>query len=1017
MFDWRLKVCVLMFLMLLPWLGYGQSNRYVFSHLTVNDGLPQTNLRDIFKDSRGFYWFCSNGGITRYDGIEMLSNEEIAPGLSLNGSYNGVIEYQNSLYFSGSGYLIEYRFSDNRFYKYEIPKVMGDSESLFTLMFLTAIGDYLVSTEQYIFTFNVKTKKLKSHYFPEGESDTLRFDLVKHPELNDISERLILFNQNDRDKLNLVVSRKKGRYLNWSFIDTELPYINQIIRAVGFDKANMFSFVTIRNEGSGEGFLLQVDLNKKKVTKKIQLPPGAIGLFSNGKYHYVTNKESGITVLEKTSGKNVNKICSDKNDPSSLMSNSITNLHFIDGKMLVSQFDKGLSIAEIEHKVFTPYFGSTEAIAHNTSAFIRDIVQDSRGHYWCIVHPKDVIELDENFHFIKKLDLPPLDLAALFIDNDALYFGYQGLYIYDIKNDKLRKITSYIKKNKRIFLNGADGEFHYFFKSKKQDTKIYCVNLVRIIELNTKTLDISEPKWNKRGYSAFAFEDVHENLITAIEFINVRYIDKKGKELYVFRDKFEVRHVYEQDSSHLWLGTTTGLILFNTRKLQIERQWKKEDGLADNTIYAIVPDTFGRLWLSSNQGLSTIDIKDYSIVNYFDEAGQQSKEYNRHAHWINKDLSILFPGINGITMVKPWMTKGTKNSPKVILTKIQSDSTHNPYTVNTIDHPLILKAGDNTLELRIVAPDLLHSKRFKIYYLLEGTDTKWQIVNNPAVIKYSALSPGTYRLRYKCLDPINQVFGNEKNLFVVLQPYFYETTLFKILLGLGVVTLFFFGFYIYARRKIRKQRLALEQQLAISEERRRIVADLHDDVGATLSGLKIYSELAENYVDTDPDQSKRLIVKVNQNANEVIRNLSEIVWSLKSIEYEPGSLKTRIIQMAQEFLQPANIEFVHHIEDHIDRYFEEPGRRKNLVLIIKESFNNIVKYASAGKVNFILQKSGTIIQLVIEDNGNGFDENAVKAGNGLGNIKLRARSMGGQATIHSIAGKGSQIKVEFPAQV
>ena len=59
MFDWRLKVCVLMFLMLLPWLGYGQSNRYVFSHLTVNDGLPQTNLRDIFKDSRDFIGFVA----------------------------------------------------------------------------------------------------------------------------------------------------------------------------------------------------------------------------------------------------------------------------------------------------------------------------------------------------------------------------------------------------------------------------------------------------------------------------------------------------------------------------------------------------------------------------------------------------------------------------------------------------------------------------------------------------------------------------------------------------------------------------------------------------------------------------------------------------------------------------------------------------------------------------------------------------------------------------------------------
>ena len=61
----------------------------------------------------------------------------------------------------------------------------------------------------------------------------------------------------------------------------------------------MFSFVTIRNEGSGEGFFYSGGFKQKKVTKKIQLPPGAIGLFSNGKYHYVTNKESGITVLEK----------------------------------------------------------------------------------------------------------------------------------------------------------------------------------------------------------------------------------------------------------------------------------------------------------------------------------------------------------------------------------------------------------------------------------------------------------------------------------------------------------------------------------------------------------------------------------------------------------------------------------------------------------------------------------------------------------------------------------------------
>lgn len=1014
MFDWLLNVVFLGFLVVLPGTIHGQSNSYVFSHLTVEDGLPQTNLRDVFKDSRGFYWFCSNGGISRYDGVEMLSNEEIAPGFRNNGAVDQVIEYRNSLYFSGFGYLIEYSYSENRFFEYAVPNVPDYAGTVYTLGQLVAVGDYLMSTNRYIFIFNTKTKKFKAHVLPQRESDTLRFDLEKNPELRELSKHLVFFNADDQEKLNVVSAKTGVRCLNWTFLNTGLSYLNLALNFVDFQNDSKLSFVAKHRVGDNKCYFFLVDIHRQKILKKNVLPTGTTSLISHGANHFLLSNNGAVQILDAASHRWLGSFSSLKNEPSSLMSNNVTRLHFIDGKMLVTQFDKGLSIAEIDNKLFTPYFGSEEANAHHTTAFIRDIVQDSRGHYWCIVNPSDVIELDEQFKFIRKLDLPPLDLAALYIDKDILYFGYQGLYTYNIKLDKLRKITSYFNQKQKIDLEGGDGEFQYFYKSRKEDAILYCVSLNRIIALNTETMAISEPSWNKGGYSTFAFEDVKGNVISGFEMINVRYIDKAGKELYAFQDKFEVRHVYEQDSSHLWLGTTNGLILFNTQKLQIERQWKKKDGLADNTIYAIVPDTFGRLWLSSNQGLSTLDLTDYSIVNYFDEAGQQSREYNRHAYWINKDHSILFPGINGITLVKPWMTKEKEVRPKVILTKVQSDSIHNPYAITSKHHPLLLSAGDNALELRIVASDLLHSKRYKIYYFLEGADHKWQVANNPAEIKYSALAPGSYRLHYKCLDPTNRVFSEEEIYFITLQPFFYETFLFKVFACLGLVTLFFLGFYMYARRKIRKQKAALEKQLAISEERRRIVSDLHDDVGATLSGLKIYSELAENFVDTDPAQSKRLIVKVSQNANEVIRNLSDIVWSLKSIEYEAGSLKARIIQMAQEFLQPGNIYFDHKIDDNIDQYFEEPGRRKNLILIVKESFNNIIKYANASKVNIVLQKNGSKLELQIEDNGTGFDENSIKAGNGLGNIKLRAASMGGQATIQSMAGKGSQIIVELP---
>ena len=85
----------------------------------------------------------------------------------------------------------------------------------------------------------------------------------------------------------------------------------------------------------------------------------------------------------------------------------------------------------------------------------------------------------------------------------------------------------------------------------------------------------------------------------------------------------------------------------------------------------------------------------------------------------------------------------------------------------------------------------------------------------------------------------------------------------------------------------------------------------------------------------------------------------------------------------------------------------------NIYRIIQEAVNNALKYAKPTAIRVNLSKEGERYLLLIEDNGLGFDEKAIELGNGLNNIKKRARDINGKAEIQSQMGKGTRVAVEF----
>ncbi len=209
----------------------------------------------------------------------------------------------------------------------------------------------------------------------------------------------------------------------------------------------------------------------------------------------------------------------------------------------------------------------------------------------------------------------------------------------------------------------------------------------------------------------------------------------------------------------------------------------------------------------------------------------------------------------------------------------------------------------------------------------------------------------------------------------------------------------------------------LQKELDVKKVQERIGKDLHDDIGATLSSMSIYSELATKVWDTRPDESKKMIEKITNVSKELLHRMSDIIWSMKSDFSETNALESRIATYINDFLTPKEITCSMDISEQLRTSCKRPEDTKNMLLIIKESLNNIAKHSCATHVRIELKSKSNNIQLLIADNGKGIDQKAVKTGNGIRNIKSRCAQLNGNCTIDSKPGHGTVVSCTFPITI
>ena len=216
------------------------------------------------------------------------------------------------------------------------------------------------------------------------------------------------------------------------------------------------------------------------------------------------------------------------------------------------------------------------------------------------------------------------------------------------------------------------------------------------------------------------------------------------------------------------------------------------------------------------------------------------------------------------------------------------------------------------------------------------------------------------------------------------------------------------------RKQVYKQQL-LEQEYKSKEEALlQISRDLHDDIGSSLSGINMLSQLArEEIIQNNNASATDILQKINGYTTEVIDKVSDMAWLLKPNQESLSMLIKKLNTYNVASASSKNI--VLHFENNksvLEKELTIP-QRKAIYLVSKEAINNAIKYSSCKNIFHSIQNVDNKIKLQIKDDGNGFSLSEINSGNGLANMKARAEEIKADFDIISEQGKGTTIKLAF----
>lgn len=208
--------------------------------------------------------------------------------------------------------------------------------------------------------------------------------------------------------------------------------------------------------------------------------------------------------------------------------------------------------------------------------------------------------------------------------------------------------------------------------------------------------------------------------------------------------------------------------------------------------------------------------------------------------------------------------------------------------------------------------------------------------------------------------------------------------------------------------------LKIETQNKLQEQRLRISRDLHDNIGAQLTFIISSVDNLKYGFKIEDEKLQDKLAGISSFTKETIYELRDTIWAMNKDEINFEDLKTRIsnfIENAKLASQGIDFDFVCHGNFEYAVFSSVEGM--NIYRIIQEAINNALKHAKASRISVNVRRENSGYEIEIIDNGKGFNSFKTASGNGLNNLKKRAKEINGEISVTSQEQLGTTVSLHL----
>ena len=456
-----------------------------------------------------------------------------------------------------------------------------------------------------------------------------------------------------------------------------------------------------------------------------------------------------------------------------------------------------------------------------------------------------------------------------------------------------------------------------------------------------------------------------------------------------------INKIYKS-GNNVWIGTEYDGLWQTDVRLNQPKVISINSGLPSGNITSMIADTKGNLWVLTNHGIAELHMPDKKITVFDKNQGIQDLS-GLYAIITTRGGDILTGGWGMLYSLSPGNIIKNKLPPDVSIANLRVLDQDYPVQKN---EKIRLNYNQNYFSIEYVALNYTQSRLNKYAYKMDGLDKKWNLAGPRRYVSYANLGEGTYTFEVKACN--NEGIWNNRpaKLILVIDPPFWHRWWFYFL-ALMLVTGTIYTIYKYNTNQF-KIRLQMRDKIA---------SDLHDDIGSTLSGINIFSKIALQQM--RPGQpGTELMEKISERSKKTMDALSDVVWSINT----RNDGMDNFLMKANEYLavlEVQDIGFDFTVDEKLRHLKIGMVLKKELYLIFKEAICNASKYANCTFIQIYLTRHKDICTLSIHDNGKGFDILKLSAGNGIYNMRQRAKRMDAEFHIESGENKGTTITLNF----